>query len=71
MKHTVDAATPAQIHNHIWFAGICFKPNSSFAEPELVVAVYLRLSEAGGKEAVPLATEVIYKWREIQKRKAG
>jgi hypothetical protein len=34
-------------------------------KPELAIAVYLRFSESGGKEAAPLAAELVKKWREI------
>lgn len=69
-KQTLDAATPAKIHNHIWFSGISFEPSHPpFSKPELVLAVYLRFSEAGGKEAAPLASEMVHKWREIQSRR--
>ncbi len=66
-KQTIDAASTAEIHNHIWFAGISFPPSDegAFTDPELVVVVYLRFSEAGGKEAAPLAAEIVKKWREI------
>jgi cell division protein FtsI/penicillin-binding protein 2 len=62
-KHTIDAESEAKIHNHIWFGGVSSDPVTH--EPELAIAVYLRFSESGGKEAAPLATEVIKKWREI------
>ncbi|MBS0654058.1 MAG: hypothetical protein JSR39_11105, partial [Verrucomicrobia bacterium] len=69
-KHTIDAETDAQIHNHIWFGGLSMTPTSSSSkiesmEPELAIAVYLRFSESGGKEATPLAAEIVKKWREI------
>lgn len=69
-KHTIDAESEAQIHNHIWFGGLSLTPasNSSKIElmkPELAIAVYLRFSESGGKEAAPLAAELVKKWREI------
>lgn len=56
---------------HIWFGGASFKPKESddfdelFKEPELVVVVYLRYGDYG-KEAIPLAAEIIKKWREIK-----
>lgn len=69
-KHTIDAESTAQIHNHIWFGGISLSPASQWTkiqamDPELVVVVYLRLSSSGGKETAPLATEIVKKWREI------
>jgi cell division protein FtsI/penicillin-binding protein 2 len=71
-KHTIDAESEAQIHNHIWFGGVSFdSPNLESAQPELAVAVYLRFSESGGKEAAPLATELVKKWREICAKHGG
>ncbi len=64
-KQTLDVETDAKIHNHIWFGGISLASPHAFDEPELVVIVYLRFSEAGGKEAAPLAIEITKKWREI------
>ncbi|MBI3236566.1 MAG: hypothetical protein HYZ48_02505, partial [Chlamydiales bacterium] len=65
-KHTIDAESQAEIHNHIWFGGVSFSEETK--EPEIAIAVYLRFSESGGKEAAPLATEIIKKWREICKK---
>ncbi|MDX8430775.1 MAG: penicillin-binding transpeptidase domain-containing protein [Candidatus Algichlamydia australiensis] len=48
----------------IWFGGISYNPD--FDHPELVVVVYLRFGDYG-KEAAPLASEIIQKWRELQK----
>lgn len=64
-KQTLDVETEGKIHNHIWFCGAT---SNQKQEPELVVIVYLRFSEAGGKEAAPLAVEIVKKWREICKR---
>jgi cell division protein FtsI/penicillin-binding protein 2 len=56
---------------HIWFGGASFNPKETddldelFKEPELVVVVYLRYGDYG-KEAIPLAAEIIKKWREIK-----
>jgi cell division protein FtsI/penicillin-binding protein 2 len=68
-KQTIDAESLAKIHNHIWFGGVAFseEEHQTWENPELVVVVYLRFSEAGGKEAAPLAIEIIKKWREILK----
>lgn len=69
-KQTIDAESRAEIHNHIWFGGISLLPSSHLTkvqsmEPDLAVVVYLRLSNSGGKEAAPLATEIVKKWQEI------
>ena len=71
-KPWLDAESKVEIRNHIWFGGIVFPERIDVsdldsAEGELVVVVYLRFSQAGGKEATPLAAQVAAKWREIQK----
>ncbi len=68
-KQSIDSESVAKIHNHIWFGGVAFseEDHQSWDNPELVVVVYLRFSEAGGKEAAPLAIEIVKKWREILK----
>jgi cell division protein FtsI/penicillin-binding protein 2 len=60
---------------HVWFGGICFEGepfpakgwNDSPRKPELVVVVHLRYSRLG-KEALPIATLIIDKWREIKQK---
>jgi cell division protein FtsI/penicillin-binding protein 2 len=66
-RQSIDAESVAKIQNHIWFGGIVFAPDTPqvWENPELIVVVYLRFSEAGGKEATPLATELVKKWQEI------
>ncbi|MDF2577551.1 MAG: hypothetical protein K0S74_1035 [Chlamydiales bacterium] len=61
------------IYNHIWFGGIAFDPESPktkdepYGQPELVVVVYLRFGDYG-REAAPLAAQMVKKWREIKKK---
>lgn len=63
-----------QIYNHLWFGAISFQGESStptkilWESPELVVVVMLRFG-GGGKDAAPLAAQMIHKWREIQSRR--
>lgn len=64
-KSTLDRETKPHMRNHIWFGGISFDPLRG-SEPELVVVVYLRFSESGGKRAAPLAAKIIKRWREIR-----
>lgn len=70
-KPWLDAESKVEIRNHIWFGGIVFPDEIDLSKDvdvgELVVVVYLRFSQAGGKEATPLAAQVAAKWREIQK----
>jgi hypothetical protein len=75
-KQWLDAESKAEIRNHIWFAGIVFPEDRALSEDkweeaELVVIVYLRFSQAGGKEATPIAAQIASKWREIQKKQGG
>lgn len=59
-------SSASQVYKYIWFGGISFTDTKK-TDPELVVAVFLRYGDAG-KEAAPLAAQMIHKWREIQKR---
>lgn len=63
-KHTVDRGTKAVLKKHTWFAAASF-PHDQKDKPELVVVVYLRFAEAG-REAAPLASQIIKKWRDIR-----
>lgn len=66
-KGSVNPSCPGTLYKHIWFGSIGFKPGlpkDPWANPEIVVVVYLRYGD-GGKEAAPLAAQVIQKWREI------
>lgn len=69
----INPSNPAYMYKHIWFGAIAFDgdpkiPHAKIWDhPELVVVVYLRYGDAG-KEAAPLATQVIQKWREIKNR---
>jgi cell division protein FtsI/penicillin-binding protein 2 len=67
-------SSSSYIYKHIWFGAIAFPPAESikshkerWEKPELIVIVYLRYGD-GGKEAAPLAAQVIHKWREINNR---
>lgn len=55
------------VAKHIWFAGISFEEPLVYDNPELIVVVFLRYGDHG-KEAAPLAAQVIKKWREIKNR---
>lgn len=63
------AANPScmgELYKHIWFGGASFT-DTRHEDPELVVVIFCRFGDAG-KEAAPLAAQMIHKWREIQKR---
>ncbi len=58
----------AQKYNDIWFGAISFDPESSqWEKPELVVVVYLRFGEHG-RDAAPLAAQMIKKYRELNQK---
>jgi cell division protein FtsI/penicillin-binding protein 2 len=69
---TLDRSCPPILCKDIWFGGISFqtRPDSSLLSkkqeeiPELVVVIYLKFGDFG-KEAAPLAGEIVTKWREI------
>ncbi len=49
---------------HAWFGGMAFSDQEE--DPDFVVVVYLRHA-GGGKYAMPLAAQMIQKWRSLQK----
>lgn len=66
------------IYTHVWFGGIAYDKDilpsdhrhqflfrDSFGNPELVVVVYLRYG-GYGKEAAPVAAQIVKKWKEIK-----
>lgn len=61
-------------YTHVWFGGISFNhPNAvvfrdKFGDPELVVVAYLRFGSYG-KEAAPVAAQIVQKWREIKQKR--
>jgi cell division protein FtsI/penicillin-binding protein 2 len=70
----LDPGRGAQMYNHIWFAGISFESQEArslaCAKPELVVVILLRFGDYG-REAGPVAAQVVKKWREIKARRAS
>lgn len=61
------AETKPERCSHLWFGGISFESGGKkWTKPELVVVVFLRRGTFG-KEAAPLAAEMVMKWREIKK----
>lgn len=57
----LDAIQGTNLYNHVWFGGISYNNK----EPELVVVVYLRFG-GYGKEAAPVAAQMVKKWRELK-----
>ena len=68
-RPTLDREGQPLICKEIWFGALSFKEDESyrFDMPDLSVVVYLKFGDYG-KEAAPLAVQVIKKWREIQER---
>ena len=75
----LDLEEGTNIYTHVWFGSIVF-PNKSgdqnktvillkdeFGQPELIVVVYLRYG-GYGKEAAPLAAQIVKKWRELKSK---
>ncbi len=70
-----DRQVGTRTYNHVWFGSVAFDKGSThemlfkdeFGRPELVVIVYLRYG-AVGRNALPLATSVAAKWRELKRQ---
>ena len=64
-----NPSSKASMCQHVGFGAIAFPSDTSnkicYETPELVVVVMLRYADAG-KEAAPLAAQMIRKWREIK-----
>ncbi len=65
-RPTLDQTAPRILAQNLWFAG-AFYEDQELTKPELVVIVYLKYGD-WGKEAMPIATEIATKWREIRRR---
>lgn len=75
----LDLNEGTNMYTHVWFGGISYEEDimedknhpgtflfkDNLAQPELVVVVYLRYG-GFGKEAAPLAAQMVKKWREIK-----
>lgn len=76
----LDLHEGTNIYTHVWFGSMTFENiqkdkavllyKDEFGEPELIVVVYLRYG-GYGKEAAPLAAQMIKKWREIKQKYAN
>lgn len=65
----LDENEGTNLYQHVWFGGISFERDvtPTFENPELVIVVYLRFGSYG-KEAAPLAAQIVRKWREIKSK---
>lgn len=57
-----NPSSKSELYKHIWFGAISYEEG----KPDLVVVVYLRFGD-WGKEAAPLAGQIIDKYREIKR----
>lgn len=76
----LDLQEGTNIYTHVWFGSIAFQGKQmknqatlllkdEFGQPELIVVIYLRYG-GYGKEAAPLAAQIVKKWREIKQKHA-
>lgn len=75
----LDLEDGTNLYTHVWFGSIAFQNQNKdknkamfllkdeFGQPELVVVVYLRYG-GYGKEAAPIAAQIVKKWREIKQK---
>lgn len=70
----LDWKEGSNIYTHVWYGGIALEPTKNrflfkdeFSKPELVVVVYLRYGSFG-KEAAPVAAQIVKKWRELKQK---
>lgn len=63
---SMNPTAAPQVYKYTWFGSVLFS-DVKHTDPELVVVVFLRFGDAG-KEAAPLAAQVMHKWREIKKK---
>ena len=76
----LDLREGTNIYTHVWFGSVAFEGKQDknkavllfkdeFGQPELIVVVYLRYG-GYGKEAAPLAAQIVKKWRELKQKYA-
>jgi cell division protein FtsI/penicillin-binding protein 2 len=63
---SLNPSSLPQMYKYTWFGGACFTDTKQ-TDPELIVVVFLRFGDSG-KEAAPLAAQMMLKWREIKKK---
>ena len=70
----INPSSKAQKYNNIWFAAISFEQTGKniskkqlWQHPELVVVVQLNFG-SGGKEAAPIAFQIIKKYKELKEK---
>lgn len=75
----LDLEEGTSMYTHVWFGSIAFQQGKKdanknifilkdeFGQPELVVVVYLKYG-GYGKEAAPLAAQIVKKWLELKQK---
>jgi len=74
----LDLQEGTNMYTHVWFSSILLEEKNEknqallllkdeFGEPELVIVVYLRYG-GYGKEAAPLAAQIVKKWRALKEK---
>ncbi|MBA2367799.1 MAG: hypothetical protein H0V82_02100 [Candidatus Protochlamydia sp.] len=75
----LDLEEGTSMYTHVWFGSIAFQQGKKdsnknifilkdeFGQPELVVVVYLKYG-GYGKEAAPLAAQILKKWLELKEK---
>ncbi len=68
-RPTLDRESVPLMCKDIWFGALSFKEGDDYRVdmPELAIVIYLKFGDYG-KEAAPLAAQIIKKWREITAR---
>lgn len=76
----LDRENGINLYTHVWFGGISFNTDvhglkndqmvfyDNQGKPELIVVVYLKYG-AWGREAAPVAAQIVKKWREIKEKR--
>lgn len=70
----LDASQGINKYTHIWFGGIAWDTKEAYlarnkqGKPEIIVVVYLRFGKYG-REAAPVAAQIIKKWHEIKEQR--
>ena len=65
-RMSLDGANGYIKLKHVWFGAISYEAEDP-SKPELVVVVYLRYGD-WGKDAAPLAVEMVKKWRSLKQK---
>ena len=68
-RFSKNPSKPGELYKYTWFGALSFT-DTNYSQPELAVVIFSRYGDSG-KEAAPLASQIIHKWREIVKQRGG